>query len=116
MYQRVKRFNQFREQVSWAYSYGYGLFRPHFLRLASLMKEKGWMNSEDQIFFLSWDEIRNAFATDNKISINKKANARMLEMKEMEDIQLPDIIYGRSTLTFHKSQTRLEVPYFPQPL
>ena len=109
LYQRVKRFNQFREQVSWAYSYGYGLFRPHFLRLASLMKEKGWIDSEDQIFFLSWDEIRNAFATDNKISINKKANARMLEMKEMEDIQLPDIIYGEEAPpTFHKSQTRLE--------
>lgn len=109
LYQRVKRFNQFREQVSWAYSYGYGLFRPHFLRLASLMIEKNWIEQEDQIFYLSWDEIRNAFSNDNGTGLKEKANERILEMQEMKDIQLPDVIYGdEAPPIFPKTHTRLE--------
>lgn len=94
LYNRVRQYILYREKVSRAYTYDYGLFRPHFLRLANLMKEKGWIKEEDQIFFLQYDEIRQAFRSNNGSNLASIAEERCLEMQKVQDIQLPDVIYG----------------------
>lgn len=93
-HKRVGRYIYYRERVSRAYTYGYGLFRPHFLRLAELMCQQGWLENPEQIFHLERQEIANAFQSGQGNDLAELANRRSEEMGSLRDVRLPDTIYG----------------------
>jgi phosphohistidine swiveling domain-containing protein len=93
-YHRVRKFSYYRERVSKHYIYGYGLFRPYILRLADGMVKAGWLEEQEDIFFLTWEEIQQAVETNEAKALRDKVNTRKEEMDAYQDIVLPDVIYG----------------------
>ncbi len=61
-YRRARQFNLFQEKVSSKYIYGYGLFRPYILQLAEEFVKLGWLNNDNDIFYLTWEEIKQAIS------------------------------------------------------
>lgn len=109
LYKRVRNYTYYREKVSRAYTYGYGLFRPYFLRLASIMQQKGWLEEPNQIFFLSWQEIKQALSDDSGETLIETIKKRQQEMTYYEDLKLPDVIYGdEAPPVFPTAFSRLE--------
>ena len=95
IYQRARNFRLRREQISSLYTFSYGWFRVYFLALSKLLKQQGTFPAEDDIFYLSWDEIRSlvneparAAEFQNVISVRRD------EIEKSRDVILPEIIYG----------------------
>lgn len=57
IYNKAGRFKVYREQISSLYIYGYGLFRRLFLNLGKEFTFRGIINSGNDIFYLSKEEI-----------------------------------------------------------
>ena len=93
-FNRARKFTCFRDEVSKAYMYGYGLFRPYFFRLADGLVNEGWLSSRDDIFYLNWAEIQQLVRDGDNSSIDQKIKTRKSQMKEYQDVHLPEIIYG----------------------
>jgi phosphohistidine swiveling domain-containing protein len=93
-YRRTRQFTLFREQVSKNYFYGYGLFRSYFLRIANWLVDQNWLNTQKDIFYLHWDEIKTAIAEKSGNHLMTMVDQRKAEMEEYKDIILPDVIYG----------------------
>ncbi len=93
-YDRARKFTLYRDKVSKGYMYGYGLFRPYFLRLADGLVNKGWLRSREDIFYLQWSEIQQLVKDRDGSSISQKIETRKGEMREYQDVLLPEIIYG----------------------
>jgi len=93
-YIQARKFTRYRDEVSKAYMYGYGLFRPYLLRLAEGMINKGWIKSVDDIFYLKWSEIQKLVKDEDDSLINQRIQNRKKEMEEYQDVNLPEIIYG----------------------
>ena len=93
-YKRARRYALYREQISKKYMYGYGLFRPYFMRLADGMIDLGWLNTREDIFYLHWSEIKQLVKDDDDSLIHDKIDVRKKEMETYQDVVLPDIIYG----------------------
>ena len=93
-YNRARKFTLYRDEVSKAYMYGYGLFRPYFLRLAEGLVKRGKLGSSDDIFYLHWPEIQDLVNDDSISSFEQKIKTRRREMQEYRDVMLPEVIYG----------------------
>lgn len=93
-YHRARKFTLYRDEVSKVYMYGYGLFRPYFLRLADGLVNKGWVDSREDIFYLQWSEIQQLVKDGNGTLIDEKIQTRKREMAEYQDVLLPEVIYG----------------------
>ncbi len=96
LYKKARDHRLYREQVSFLYTYGYGLFRNYFLALADHFVDKRRITQRDDIFFLHLNEIKDMVEKDN---IDCDYKNRVLERKEEinkhRDIDdLPTIIYG----------------------
>lgn len=94
LYNRVRKFTLYREQVSKQYVYGDGLFRPYFFRLADGLVNAGWLEKREDIFYLSWDEIQHAIAENDGSNFKAKIMSHKSDMAAFQDVVLPDIIYG----------------------
>lgn len=95
VYQRARDFLWYREAVSSLYTYGYGLFRIYFLALGHHLVRRGVLASEEDVFYLTWEEVRGI--VDNGQSENDYqglVKERKREIEQVEDIVLPNIIYG----------------------
>ena len=88
---------EYRERVNHLYTYGYSLFRQHFLGLGSLWKDKNYISSEDDIFYLSREEIIE-FNEDRVSSevIKGHIERRRNEMQRFKNLRLPSVIIGDS--------------------
>lgn len=85
----------YREKVNSLYVYGYGLFRPYFLHLADLFKNKGYIYDARDIFYLTFEEIKDIVALkmmpeEYKASVEQ----RKQQVLQWQDIDLPEIIIG----------------------
>lgn len=94
LYSRARQFNLFQEKVSAKYIYGYGLFRPYFLRLAEELVKLGWIENKNDIFYLTWEEITQAISLKNASGFSEKIRSRQEEMRLYQDVLLPEVIYG----------------------
>ena len=96
-YRKASSYREYRERISFVYSYGYGLFRSYFLQLAKLFKENGFIEKEQDIFYLKLEEIRR-ISELGTMPAEYKANLkkRKTEITKYKDIVLPDVIYGDS--------------------
>jgi pyruvate,water dikinase len=95
LYWRARDFRYFREAVSFLYTFGYGMFRPYFLSLGDYFCRKGLFEDRNEIFYLSFPEIKELIRNESKKTHYKATIVkRKGEMEELENITLPHIIYG----------------------
>jgi pyruvate,water dikinase len=94
IYKRARRHMVYRDRVGSNYVHGYGLFRPYFFVVADEMIENGWLNTREDIFLLSWQEIKDAVHQNDGKDLLTKVELRRDEMERYKDIDLPDLIYG----------------------
>jgi pyruvate,water dikinase len=92
---KVKRYRYYKEKTSFEYSYGYNLFRKYFSVLGKLFVDKGIIQSEDDIYYLKFDEITEIIETELWQSDKKEQiSAIKSEIQQYCDITVPATIYG----------------------
>ncbi|MFC1922964.1 PEP/pyruvate-binding domain-containing protein [Chloroflexota bacterium] len=104
IYQKARRYFLYREQIGSLYTFGYGLFRYYFLALGELFNNRRILNSKQDIFYLSIDEIRLAVNNPNITGnfIHKVEN-RKQEMERYSDTTPPTTIYGDKPLPIEET-------------
>ena len=95
IYHRARRFRWYREAVSSLYTFGYGLFRDHFLALGDRFVQRGLMADAEDVFYLYMDEVREIVGT-GRLANDCRAlvRARKDEIEQMWGLTPPEIIYG----------------------
>ncbi len=95
LYKRTRAFRLYREAVGSLYTYGYGLFRTYFLALGEHFVRRAFLIEREDIFYLYFDEIREIVrAGVMHQTYADRITQRKKEIKEYENITLPDTIYG----------------------
>ena len=95
LYHKARFFRLCREEVSFLYTFGYGLFRTCFLALADIWAAKGFLTARDDIFYLCLDEIKAVIEKGHMDPVHAEAIAvRKREIQECREMTLPNIIYG----------------------
>lgn len=107
LYDRARQFQLYREQISYIYTLGYGLFRVIFLALAERFRERGWIEARDEIFYLTLDELRSAVENDAGERLHETACTRRREMEAVRDIHLPQVIIGDQPPVIEKGDGRV---------
>jgi pyruvate,water dikinase len=94
-YRRARQFRLYREMIGSLYTYGYGLFRPYFRELGQRLVKRGLIDRADDVFFLTFDEIRGAVSADRVAAdLRSQIAQRQQEMDRVRDMIPPSIIYG----------------------
>jgi len=95
IHRRAIKHREYKERISFLYTYSYGLFRPYFTQIGGVFKEKGYINDERDIFYLKADEIKEvAFSGVMPEEVLERLRRRKEEIQEYAGIELPDVIYG----------------------
>lgn len=96
LYHRVRQFQFFREQISSAYTYGYGLFRPYFLALGERFVQRGVLECASDIFYLDWETVQSVVNDPNceGKALRKQIVEIQTDMQQTSGIELPQVIYG----------------------
>jgi pyruvate,water dikinase len=106
---KAGRYKLYREQISSLYIFGYGLFRKLFLNMGKEMKERRIIESHDDIFYLSKEEIDTILENIDSPDINRFLEIiqkRKKEMEETKDIVLPPVIYGEDAPITENGRTK----------
>lgn len=95
MYRRASKYREYRESVNFLYVYGYGLFRRVFKRIEELFLNKRLLDSVDDIFYLTYDEVRS-LVQDSSLAeaLQSRIRERQVEVERFRDVRLPDVIYN----------------------
>ncbi|NTU62242.1 MAG: hypothetical protein HGB05_02295, partial [Chloroflexi bacterium] len=94
-FRRARQFRLYREAIGSLYTYGYGLFRPYFRELGQRLVKRGMIDQVDDVFFLSFDEIRGAAQANQAVDdLRSKITQRRYEIDQVRDLIPPSIIYG----------------------
>ncbi len=94
-FQQATRYSRYREQISFLYARGFGLFRAAYLRIGASFCESGWLDKAEDIFFLEKNEILSAIRqVDPEFSLCNLVYKRKKDHMRNQSISLPSIIYG----------------------
>jgi len=94
LFSRVVKYHSYRELVGFVYNFGFGLFRKFFLRIGEILSNNGLIESKEDIFYLTYEEIKNLTEnTSQKGNIRELINKRKEEMDEYQHLKLPEIIF-----------------------
>jgi len=95
IWSRARRFILYREAIGSLYTFGYGLFRVYFLALGDHFFQRGIIPSQEDIFYLRFDEIREIVedSTTGSEYVDRIVR-RKREIDESRDIVPPRIVYG----------------------
>ena len=97
LYRKAGKFKVYREQISSLYIFGYGLFRSLFLGLGKEFADRGIIDSPEDIFYLTKQEIDNVITGMGKTKSDNYTSEIILRKSEMEasrDLLLPTVIIG----------------------
>lgn len=94
MHRRAVTFQVAREEVSFSYTYGYGLLRPACLELGRRLVERGVLNEAEDVMFLALDEARGLL--HKPVPTLAVISSRQADFASVQDSVMPDIIYGDS--------------------
>ncbi len=95
LYKKARTYRFYREAVGSLITVGYGIFRSYFLAIGDQLTRKGILAQRDDIFLLYYEEIKEIIEreiTDG--AYGTRIEKRKKEMKEYEDVILPETIYG----------------------
>ncbi len=102
LYNRARRFRLYREAVSSLYTFGYGLFRDHFLTMGDHFVRRGILAQREDIFWLYLDEVREIVKTGRPApDCQALVWERKKEVEQVRDVTPPDIIYGDQAPPLH---------------
>lgn len=94
-YKMTRIYRVRKEQVGSRYTYGYGLFRQIFVELGKRFVARGILDSPEDIFYLSLDEVREcADGRDVAPKYGSIVDRTRNEMEASRDAALPTIIFG----------------------
>lgn len=103
-YKQTMKFRVYRERVNFLYTRGYLLFRPYFIHLAALFKARGFIQEEDDIFYLALAEVKNIASTGRmKAEYKENLRRRKWEIARYKNVILPNLIVGDTAPTPHTS-------------
>jgi len=95
IYNRALKYRVYRERVNFVYTRGYSLFRYFFLHLGRLLRKKGCLESEEDIFYLTYSEIKDVVYSG---VMTEECKADLMRRKEeiiqYRDVSLPSLIVG----------------------
>lgn len=94
LYQRSRQFRFYREAVSFLYTYGYGLFRDHFLALGTRLAEQDIIDTRNDIFYLYFNEVKDIVEKGAKTEYRAHIEQRKQEIDTYRQITPPSVIYG----------------------
>lgn len=95
LYRRVQAYREYKERISFQYTYCMGLFRPYYLHLGDLLTNQNILDSSEDIFYLTRDEISSIVTQRHMPDHIKQAYyERKQVIARYHNIQLPEIIYG----------------------
>jgi pyruvate,water dikinase len=96
-YRRAGKYRLYREMISSEYTRGYGLFRDLFLKTGKYLAAAGIIRQTEDVFLLTLDEHDGLLKLGDNAKIKsmvKEISRRTQEMRDLESISLPSIIYG----------------------
>jgi len=95
LYRRVLAYREYKERISFQYTYSMGLFRPYYLHLGNLLACHNMLDSPEDIYYLTHDEI-SSIINEQHIpdQIRHTYQKRKQEITRYHHIELPEIIYG----------------------
>jgi len=97
---RIVRLRTSTERMNFVYGFGYALLRPYFMRLARLFREAACIDEEDDIFYLTLDEVREIVRSGRMSSqIGARLLQRKHEVRQYDDVSLPEVIVGDTPLS-----------------
>ena len=94
LYRRARRFRLYREEISFLYTFGYGLFRVYFLALGDYLVSRGFVGNREDIFSLYFDEVKDIVSKNSFKDYKNLIDARKREIEDYQEITLPSTIYG----------------------
>jgi phosphohistidine swiveling domain-containing protein len=95
IYRRAAKYREYRESVNFLYTFGYSLFRRCFMRLGDLLNQKGILDQKNDIFYISYDELKHLIKDDTlKVSLNRKIVKRKSDIERFKNITVPEVIYN----------------------
>jgi pyruvate,water dikinase len=96
-YQRARTFRLLREQISSMYTSSYGWFRMYFNALAAELVKRGVLETQDDIYYLTWQEVRALVdGNPNAKELKEKIQVHKDNIEHSRDIVMPEIIYGNA--------------------
>ena len=96
-YKKAAKYRIYRQRVNSLYEYGYGLFRPYFLHLAVIFTQEGYLAEATDIFYLTFDEIKDVTTQKTMPEEHKKEiERRKQQVLKWQFIDLPEIIVGNT--------------------
>ena len=95
LYKKARNYRFYRVAVGSLFTVGYGIFRSYFLAIGDVLTRRGILGQRDDVFLLYFDEIKEIVENETTdCTYSKTIEQRKKEMKEYEDVILPEIIYG----------------------
>jgi len=93
---RSSEFVDHREQVSFVYTFGYGLFRPIFQEIGRRLVERGLIEVADDVMYLNRDEVATALLGRASATAPDRdlVAVRKEEMADLADVEMPETIFG----------------------
>jgi phosphohistidine swiveling domain-containing protein len=99
---RTRKYNLYRERISYIYTYGYGLFRSYFLALGAYLVSCDILDSPSDIFYLEYEQIRRAIQEGTAPEeLRQIAAGHKQAIERVRSIQYPNIIYGNECPPIH---------------
>jgi pyruvate,water dikinase len=109
LYCSARRYQLTREKTSSLYTYGYGLFRSFFLALGRQLESRGWIASQEDVFYLYLDELRELEQNGEVDDLQVKIAERKQEMERCAGLTPPTVIFGDQEIRLTVDSThRLE--------
>jgi pyruvate,water dikinase len=86
------KYKLFRETVTYLYTKNYSYLRPLFLSISKKLVTDGIIKKEDDIFYLSYVEIK-AIIKGNDLDYDSRIARRRWEIERVRDIVPPELIF-----------------------
>jgi len=97
LYNKTKQSLEDKERIGFIYTRNYGLFRKYFLDLSKFFRINGYYGEIEDIFFLTFDEVKMIVKEGTfPDELNSKLARRKEEITNLDDTELPEVIFGDS--------------------
>lgn len=95
VYHQTIKYRVYRQKVGYLYARVYSIFRSYFMHLGRLFTAEGYIETETDIFYLTYDEIKE-IVQSNKMPAGSRASLmkRKRDIAKYKDITLPGLIIG----------------------
>ena len=87
------KYKLFRETVTYLYTKNYSYLRPLFLSISKKLVVDGTIKKEDDIFYLSYDEIKTIINRGAK-NFDSTIAKRRWEVEKVRDLEPPELIFS----------------------